>query len=172
MHFFTNWHVQKIQKCWFLEKKPPEAQRDTELPWKKQHMPPMKLSFFTEISKSHFFLKKLDFDANYQVEIKQIMKPKMVPMVHTNILYSVDWGICDSKSQFETKSQNRHFQVGSWKSEIGGFGTQNDAFEVVPETRNTLKYILHLSVTIPAQFPCIKHTQKKEGKSSKTIANW
>ena len=39
VHFFTNGHVQKIQKCKFLEKKPPEAQRRTELPQKKQRMP-------------------------------------------------------------------------------------------------------------------------------------
>ena len=30
MHFFKNMHVQKIQKCHFSEKKPPEAQRRTQ----------------------------------------------------------------------------------------------------------------------------------------------
>ena len=45
--------------------------------------------FYRNLKKS-LFLKKLDFDANYQVKIKKMMKPKMVPTVHTNILYSVD----------------------------------------------------------------------------------
>ena len=49
------------------------------------------------------FLKKVDFDWFYQVEIKQILKPKMVPTVPRNILYSVDWGISDSKVKFLTK---------------------------------------------------------------------
>ena len=40
--------------------------------------------------KKYFFLKKLYFDGNYQVKVEKMMKPKMVPMVHTNILYSVD----------------------------------------------------------------------------------
>ena len=53
--------------------------------------------FYRNLKKS-LFLKKLDFDWNYKVEIKKTMKPKIVPMVHTNILYSLDWRICDSKS--------------------------------------------------------------------------
>ena len=80
----------------------------------------------------------------------------MVPMVHTNILYSVDWGICDSKSQFGTKSQIRDFQNGVWKSEIEGFGTQNGVFWDVPEMEIVPKYILDSSATIPAQFSYIK----------------
>ena len=113
VHFFTNGHVPKIQKCSFLEKTSPDAQRRTELPRKKRHMPPLNLHVFTKILKSHCFSKKLDFDGNYKVGIKQMMKPKMVPMVHTNILYSVDWGICYSKSQFGTKSQNWRFRQNS-----------------------------------------------------------
>ena len=45
--------------------------------------------FYTNLKKS-LFLKKLDFDGNDQIEIKQMMKPKMVPMVPRNIVYIVD----------------------------------------------------------------------------------
>ena len=48
--------------------------------------------------KKWLFPKKSDFDGNFQVKVKKMMKPKMVPMVHRNILYRMDWGIRDSKS--------------------------------------------------------------------------
>ena len=47
------------------------------------------VSFIQKFQKV-LFLKMLDFDGNYQVGIKKNMKPKMVPMVTRNILYSVD----------------------------------------------------------------------------------
>ena len=49
------------------------------------------------------------------------------------------------------------FKNGVWKSEIGGFGTQNGVFWEVPEMEIVPKYILDSSATIPAQFPYVKH---------------
>ena len=69
----------------------------------------MKSPFFTEISKSDFFMKKSDFDGRNQIKVKKMMKPKMVRMVHRNILYSVDLEICREKSELGRKSKNGRF---------------------------------------------------------------
>ena len=54
-----------------------------------------------------------------------LLKTKMVRTVHRNILYSVDWGIRDSKRGFGRKSKNGHFQKWGLKNEIWGLGPQN-----------------------------------------------
>ena len=44
-------------------------------------------------------------DGKLQVKVKKILKPKMVRMVHMNIFYRIDLKICDSKSEFLTKTE-------------------------------------------------------------------
>ena len=56
--------------------------------------------------KKSCFLKKQYVDGKYQVEINKMMKPKMVPMVHRNILYRMDFKLSDSKIRFLMKTQN------------------------------------------------------------------
>ena len=46
---------------------------------------------------------------------------KMVRMVHMNIFYRMDLEICDSKSEFGTKTEN----LGLQKNEYVSFGVQN-----------------------------------------------
>ena len=73
-------------------------------------MPPYEFAFFLQKpEKVTFFKKKLDFDEKNQVKVKKMMKPKMVRMVHRNILYEVDLEICDSKSWIWRKSKNDVF---------------------------------------------------------------
>ena len=48
-------------------------------------------------------------------------KTKMVRVVHMNIFYRMDLEICDSKSEFWTKTEN----VGFQKIENFSFGVQN-----------------------------------------------
>ena len=140
MHFFKNVHVQKIQKCHFSEKKPPEAQRGTEPAAFKNtgvylylHLP-KKISpyIYTHIyiythlqKKQHLPLMDLPlFTEISKIHFPQIrffgnvfpypgdflLKTKMVRTVHRNILYRMDLKICDSKRGFGTKSRDRFFQ--------------------------------------------------------------
>ena len=60
--------------------------------------------------KKYFFSKSYSLIEKNHVEIKKIVKPTMVRMVHRNILYSVDLKICDSKSEFGTKTENQRFR--------------------------------------------------------------
>ena len=66
----------------------------------------LKKSLFPQIS---FFGNVFPYQDDF------LLKTKMVRMVPRNILYSVDLKICDSKSWFGTKSQNRHFQKWGMK---------------------------------------------------------
>ena len=68
--------------------------------------------------KNWFVLKKLYVDGKYQVEIKKVMKPKMVPMVHRNILYRMDFKLSDSTVEFLMKTQNWHFKNGAQQVRI------------------------------------------------------
>ena len=111
-------HVQKIKKCHFSEKKPPEAQRGTQPVAfkKKQHLSPMNLHFFTEISKNHF--PQIRFCGNvFPYNGDFLLNTQMVRTVHRSILYSVDLKICDSKRGFGTKSQNGLFQKWGLENE-------------------------------------------------------
>ena len=59
-------------------------------------------------------------------------------MVHMNIFYRIDLKICDSKSEFWTKTQ----RLGLSKNQKFSFGTQNGLFETDSESEMTSKYIL------------------------------
>ena len=75
------------------------------LPPEKLHMAPYEITLFYRNLKKLLFLKKSDFDGKNQVKVKKMMKPKMVRMVHRNILYSVDLEICREKSELGRKSK-------------------------------------------------------------------
>ena len=51
-------------------------------------------------SKRSFLVKHktVSVDGTYKVELNTMMKPKMVPMVHRNMLYKMDLKMCDSTS--------------------------------------------------------------------------
>ena len=139
VHFFKNVHVQKIQKCHFSEKKPPEAQRRTQPvaftntvvyiilymyiythTSRKSKTSLWWIYYFLKKSEKVTFCQKARFWWKFQVEIKNMMKPKMVRTVHRNILYSVDLKICDSKVSFRRNLKIDDFD----KLEILG-STQN-----------------------------------------------
>ena len=64
----------------------------------------MKSHFLQKVAKVAFS-KKSNFDWENHVKVKKLMKPKMVRMVHRNILYDVDLEIRDSKSELGRKSK-------------------------------------------------------------------
>ena len=67
------------------------------------------ITLFYRNLKKWLFLKKSDFDGKNQVNVKKMMKPKMVRMVHRNILYSVDLEICREKNELGRKSKKWRF---------------------------------------------------------------
>ena len=85
-----------------------------------------------------------------------MMKPKIVRMVHRNILYSVDLEICREQIRFGGKANMDVFENGVWKSENCGFSGKTWVCWLVSKCKNTLKYILDSSATIPTQFSYIK----------------
>ena len=90
---------------------------------KKQHLSPMNLHCFTEISKKMFFPKNRDFGNVFPYNEDVLLKTKMVRTVHRNILYSVDLKIRDSIRGSGTKSQKWHFQkwcLKNWKLRFWG----------------------------------------------------
>ena len=80
-------------------------------------------------------------------------KTKMVRVVHMNIFYRMDLEICDSKSEFWTKTEKNR-EVEKLKNQ---FWDPKWTFEAVSKTKMTFKNILESSAIIPAQFPYIKY---------------
>ena len=76
----------------------------------------------------------------------------MVHMVHTNVFYRMGLEICDSKSEFWTKTENSGFlkniKIQFWCPKL--------IFEGLSKDKMAFKNILDHSGVIPAQSPYIK----------------
>ena len=130
---------------WMSKKKTLEANDTRSILW----IP----NVWQKSPKVMFSQKAMFWWKNIKSKSKNMMKPKMVPMVHRNIVYSVDWGIRDSKIVFLRKSEHLHFQKWGLKIEsLGLGGGQNCVFGGVFETKHVLKYpglIRHHPGSIP-----------------------
>ena len=76
----------------------------------------------------------------------------MVRVVHMNIFYRMYLELCDSKSEFWTKTEKNR-EVEKLKNQFWG---PKLTFEAVSKTKMTFKNILESSAVIPAQSPYIK----------------
>ena len=92
------------------------------------------IHFHRNLQKS-FFTKILFWVTFFHIQAKKIPKNKMVRMVHMNIFYRMDLEICDSKSEFLTKTEDLGFR----KIENFSFGVQNWFLRVFPKTKWLLK---------------------------------
>ena len=79
-------------------------------PPEKAKLVSYEFTFFYRNLKNLFFCQNPFFGNGFPYLGDFLLKTKMVRTVHRNIVYKIDWKICDSKSGFGTKSQNGRFQ--------------------------------------------------------------
>ena len=169
--FWENGHVQKIQKCHFSEKKPPEAQcrkrsrkllRILEYIYiyiylqKSNIWLPMKSLFFTEISKSDFFSKSQILIEKNKSKSKKWWNRKWSVWSIGTFCTAWIWRFVEKTVSWGGKVKSDIFENWGWGRWKWRFGGQNWVFQGRSKDENTLKYILDSSATIPAQFSYIK----------------
>ena len=97
-----------LRSVYFSETKAPAGCLLTERGF-SEHIS-REFAHFTEISKSNVcFFFKCDFDDKNQVKVKKVLKTKMVPTVHTNIFYELDFEISELNHAFLTKTPQMGF---------------------------------------------------------------